>query len=109
MTVDEEIPRTVGEAEASLDEMRARTEEQIRVLQEILADYKAMLAGIERIREEVARHEWTDRQIIDHITSACRHTGWLSTQVDVYRQTPGGWTEPWGEVDLATGEYRRRS
>ena len=57
MTVDEEIPRTVGEAEASLDEMRARTEEQIRVLQEILADYRAMLAGIERIREEVAKHD----------------------------------------------------
>ena len=52
---------------------------------------------------------WTDRQIIDHLTSACRHTRWMSTQVDVYRQTPGGWTEPWGEVDLATGEYRRRS
>lgn len=55
MTVNEEIPRTVGEAEASLDAMRARTEEQIRVLQEILADYRAMLAGIERIRQEVAK------------------------------------------------------
>ena len=54
---DNTVPKTVGEAEASLEEMRARTEEQIRVLQEILADYKAMLAGIERIRKEVARHD----------------------------------------------------
>ena len=51
------VPRTVGEAEASLEEMRVRTEEQIRVLQEILADYRAMLAGIERIRKEVAKHD----------------------------------------------------
>ena len=57
MTADEEIPRTVGEAEAALEEMRARTEQQIAVLQDILADYKAMLAGIERIRKEVARHD----------------------------------------------------
>ena len=57
MTADEEIPQTVGEAEASLEEMRARTEQQIAVLQDILADYKAMLAGIERIQKEVAKHD----------------------------------------------------
>lgn len=57
MTVNEEIPRTVGEADAALEEMRARTEEQIRVLQEILADYRAMLAGIDRLKKEVARHD----------------------------------------------------
>ena len=57
MTADEEIPQTVGEAEAALEEVRARTEQQIAVLQDILADYKAMLAGIERIQKEVARHD----------------------------------------------------
>ena len=57
MTADEEIPQTVGEAEAALQEMKARTEQQIAVLQDILADYKAMLAGIERIQREVARHD----------------------------------------------------
>ena len=57
MTADEEIPQTVGEAEAALQEMKARTEQQIAVLQDILADYRAMLAGIERIQREVARHD----------------------------------------------------
>ena len=57
MTADEEIPQTVGEAEAALEEVRARTEQQIAVLQDILADYRAMLAGIERIQKEVARHD----------------------------------------------------
>lgn len=57
MTADEEIPQTVGEAEVALQEMKARTEQQIAVLQDILADYKAMLAGIERIQREVARHD----------------------------------------------------
>ena len=57
MTADEEIPQTVGEAEAALEEMRARTEQQIAVLQDILADYRAMLAGIERIQREVAKHD----------------------------------------------------
>jgi len=57
MTADEEIPQTVGEAEAALEEVRARTEQQIAVLQDILADYKAMLTGIERIQKEVARHD----------------------------------------------------
>lgn len=57
MTADEEIPQTVGEAEAALQEMKARTEQQIAVLQDILADYKAMLAGIERIQKEVAKHD----------------------------------------------------
>ena len=57
MTADEEIPQTVGEAEVALQEMKARTEQQIAVLQDILADYRAMLAGIERIQKEVARHD----------------------------------------------------
>ena len=48
---------TCREAEASLEEMRARTEQQIAVLQDILADYRAMLAGIERIQKEVAKHD----------------------------------------------------
>ena len=51
------VPRTDREATAALEEMKARTEQQIAVLQEILADYKAMLAGIERIQREVARHD----------------------------------------------------
>lgn len=52
---------------------------------------------------------WTDQQIVDCIRSACRRQAWTSSEVHVYRQTSGGWTEPWGEVDLATGDYRRRS
>lgn len=56
-TTEFPAPKTVGEAEASLEEMRAKTEQQIAVLQDILADYRAMLAGIERIRKEVAKHD----------------------------------------------------
>ena len=52
---------------------------------------------------------WTEEQIVDHIRDGCQQYTWRSSTVDVYRQSPGGWTEPWGEVDLATGEYRRRS
>ncbi len=61
------------------------------------------------VRVKGAMVGWTEAQIVEHVRKDCRRYTWESTVVDVYTQTSGGWAEPWGEVDLATGDYRRRS
>lgn len=60
------------------------------------------------IRVKEIDSDLTEREIIDSIIAECRRHGWQSSGIDVYRQTPSGWTMPWAEVDIDTGEYRRR-
>ncbi len=55
MAVNEEIPRTVGEAEARLMELRDELDGQIAVLQVALGEVKAARAGVDRLKQEVAR------------------------------------------------------
>ena len=56
-TAEYTVPKTVGEAEAALEEMREELDGQIAVLRTAIGELKTAGNGIDRLKTEVGRHD----------------------------------------------------